>query len=240
MQSNFTIKILPYLNQMVVTTDPDTEIQEMLEYIKSYYDIRSDTKYWTCYSEMKRIFLHHNCGIGIAKDDKLIINTSPNQKQSTPDVDLANSQSFIYSELQYSQNYCQQYLLQNQIQHQSCNKYNSGQQSHLNQSDYIFDTTQFQAPLERWESVIINFEIINGSKKYYLQCTYREDDILNDLAITVLAYLRVSSERASCDLFYSNCSLNNYDTRQQQIRHTRFIESGITLHAQLRWIGLKN
>ncbi|CAK80917.1 unnamed protein product (macronuclear) [Paramecium tetraurelia] len=220
MSITLTIEILPVQRTIYLDVDPYTEVCDLLEYIQEqeqyraylFLRINSDTKDWTCYSELKRMFLiHHSC-FGNANNDKLTINTSPNTLPNTSPNTSPN---------------------QKQIQQFSYNQQDSSQKS---QQYYIREYNGFEVAMKPWELVVINFEITNGDSKCQLQCTYRGDDILDAFADTVLAYLRVSKQRASCDLFFKGGSINNYNSRIKQICKAYAIESGITVQARLRWI----
>ncbi|CAD8175020.1 unnamed protein product [Paramecium pentaurelia] len=242
-QGHLIIMIKPLNQNLNIEMDPDTQVKELFEYIQNEFKIASDIRNWTCYSEQKRIYLDHQGCIGKVQNEKLTINTQPNEQlqQITPDSNLIKASS----QLQYTQNQqafpaqVQQQQIQiqplNQSSQQIQNKLQSGnqpQQQNYNQAQ-LQNSSQVQ---NQSQTVNINFIITDGNIKRQFQSIFNSNDKLENLADAVLAYLGVTKEIASCDLIIFDQNYN-HPTKREKTLHQLSIKSEVTVDARLRWIG---
>ncbi|CAD8084747.1 unnamed protein product [Paramecium sonneborni] len=61
-------------------------------------------------------------------------------------------------------------------------------------------------------------------------------DTLETIANTILAYIGITNEIASCDLTIFNQNYNNPSKREKTL-HQLSIKNDLTIEARLRWIG---
>ncbi|CAD8180148.1 unnamed protein product [Paramecium octaurelia] len=246
MSRNLTIEILPSKQQLNIEMDPDTQIQELFEYIQNQFSMKTDIKNWTCYSELQRIFLNPTSSIGTTSNDKLTINTSANAylQQNTPDSDLINTSNRIPIATNYQQGPSQGQPQQQQgkIQNQPSNQQQTipNQQYPQNQNQTYTNNINYSQQQHSGQVqpqlVTIHFSIVDGNIKREFKTTFKSDDILEDLADAVLAYLGASKQWAACDLYISGQSYNTGPKREKTLTQLS-IKSNATIEARLRWIG---